>query len=103
MQKVKMMKNVLSVFMIVKLQFLKGKMKTYGITSQKESVDKVELHYENLRIKGFSVEPSVLTSTISDTFSKTLEEIYFLVDYEQRSVFCLLKYLSNVYTTNANT
>ena len=35
-------------------------MKTYGITNQKVSVDKIDLHQENLRIKGFSIESNLL-------------------------------------------
>lgn len=57
-------------------------MKTYGITNQKISVDKIDLHQENLRIKGFSIESNLLDAAICDSFSKKLEEIYLTQETE---------------------
>ncbi len=51
-------------------------MKSYGITDRRSGMDKIDLHQENIKIKGFSVEPEFLEPAVCDDFAKRLEEIY---------------------------
>lgn len=57
-------------------------MKSYGISSQKVVEDKIDLHLENLRIKGFSVEHNILDPGTCDKFSSKVEEVYKVQEKE---------------------
>jgi hypothetical protein len=51
-------------------------MKSYGISDQRVIENKIDLHIENLKIKGFSIEHGLLDSNVCNNFSARLEEIY---------------------------
>lgn len=51
-------------------------MKSYGINNQQESSNSIDLHLENINLKGFSIEKSLISNDKCDIYIKLLEEIY---------------------------
>ncbi len=51
-------------------------MKSYGIGQQQEINNKVDIHIENIRLKGFSIEENFLKTKICDDLSNSVEIVY---------------------------
>jgi hypothetical protein len=51
-------------------------MKDYGITKRNLNSSNLDYHLENLKIRGYSIEPNALSIEDCYTFSKKLENIY---------------------------
>ena len=57
-------------------------MKSYGISSQNTAETKIDIHIENLKIKGFSVENGLLDNGTCDKLSEELEKVYSAQEQE---------------------
>lgn len=51
-------------------------MKKYGINQQQQLDSKIDFHLENLKIKGFSIENSLLSLSLCDDLALHLETVY---------------------------
>lgn len=51
-------------------------MKTYGITNANQFTEKLDLHLENIRINGYSIEEGLFEDDLCDLFSMKLEDVY---------------------------
>lgn len=57
-------------------------MKSYGVTAQTIPNTDNDYHLENIRLKGYSIEPELLSSSLCDKFAIKLEEVYKIQEQE---------------------
>jgi ectoine hydroxylase-related dioxygenase (phytanoyl-CoA dioxygenase family) len=57
-------------------------MKSFGITNKKNHSNKIDLHLENLELKGYSIENNVLDKKECEKFISLLDEVYSIQENE---------------------
>lgn len=57
-------------------------MKSYGVTNQVTHNSKIDYHLENLKIRGYSIQPSLLSHSQCDEYTRHLNEVYAVQENE---------------------